>query len=124
MRSIILSVLLAVVVTATAVASNYTNITSTQAKVMLDKGGIYLLDVRTPQEYQQGHLQGAVLIPLDQIEKRFVEIPKNRKILIYCAVGSRSNAAAGFLAGKGYKDIYNMKDGIVGWHRKGFPIVH
>jgi rhodanese-related sulfurtransferase len=43
--------------------------------------------------------------------------------LVYCAVGSRSGAAAGILAGKGYREVYNMKDGIMGWHRSGYPLV-
>ena len=122
MRRLFLSILLAVVVCSAAVAVDYTNVSLPQAKALLDKGGVFLLDVRTPQEYQQAHLQGAVLIPIDQIEKRLGEIPRSRAILVYCAVGSRSNAVAGFLAEKGYREVYNMSDGIVGWYRNGLPI--
>lgn len=122
MRMTLLVVGMVAALCSAAVAAPYKNVASTQAKALLDKGPAFLLDVRTPQEYQQAHLQGAVLIPIDQIEKRLGEIPKNRAILVYCAVGSRSNAVAGFLAERGYREVYNMSDGIVGWYRNGLPI--
>ena len=122
MRRLLLTVGMVAAVCSAAVAAPYKNVASSQAKALLDKGPVFLLDVRTPQEYQQAHLQGAVLIPIDQIEKRLGEIPKNRAILVYCAVGSRSNAVAGFLAERGYREVYNMSDGIVGWYRNGLPI--
>ncbi len=112
-----------IVVTATAaLAGQSRNIDSLQAKALLDKGSVFLLDVRTPDEFRQAHLKGAVLVPIDQIERRLGEVPKNRPILVYCAVGSRSNAVAGFLAEKGYREVYNMRDGIVGWYRNNLPI--
>ena len=122
MRRILATAAMIVAVATTAAAAQYKTITSLQAKALLDKGAVFLLDVRTPEEFRQAHMKGAVLIPIDQIEKRLGEIPKNRPILVYCAVGSRSNAVAGFLTEKGYRDIYNMSDGIVGWYRNGLPI--
>ncbi|MCM2359565.1 MAG: rhodanese-like domain-containing protein [Geobacteraceae bacterium] len=122
MRRMLLTAVLVVVVSSVAVAAASRNITSAQAKPLLDKGSVFLLDVRTPQEYQQARLNGAVLIPIDQVERRLGEIPKNKTILVYCAVGSRSNLVAGFLAEKGFREVYNMSDGIVGWYRNGLPI--
>lgn len=99
------------------------NITSRETKALLEANrNIYLLDVRTPQEYSQGKLAGSVLIPIGEFERRIGEVPRNRPIVVYCAVGSRSKSVAGFLAQKGYRDVYNMTDGIVGWYRNGFPI--
>src|SRR6266568_9265037 len=96
------------------------DITSGEAKVYLAKErNIFLLDVRTPEEYRQAHLKGAVLIPISEIERRFKEIPRDRPVLVYCAVGSRSRQAAGFLESKGFRQVYNMADGIVGWYRSG-----
>ena len=84
--------------------------------------GIFLLDVRTPQENSQARLPGSVLIPINEIEHRIKEIPRNKTILVYCAVGARSKPAAEFLSRNGYKDVYNMTDGLVGWYRNGFPL--
>lgn len=99
------------------------NITARDAKMLLDANkNIYLLDVRTPQEHSQGKLAGSVLIPISEFERRFREVPRNKTIVVYCAVGSRSKSVAGFLNQQGYKDVYNMTDGIVGWYRNGFPV--
>ncbi|GAB7025719.1 rhodanese-like domain-containing protein [Geotalea toluenoxydans] len=108
-----------------AFAAGEKNISSREAKGLLSKGkNVFLLDVRTPDEYRQAHLRGAVLIPVNEIERRLREVPKNRPVVVYCAVGSRSGMVAGYLAGKGYSEVYNMSDGIVGWYRSGFSIEH
>ena len=122
MKKVVL-VLLMMVTIATQVWAAEQNILSREAKSLLEKNkNIYLLDVRTPQEYSQGRLAGSVLIPIGEFEHRISEVPKNRTIVVYCAVGSRSKPVAGFLARQGYKDVYNMTDGIVGWYRNGFPV--
>ena len=99
------------------------DISSREAKKLLEKNkSIFLLDVRTPQENSQARLPGAVLIPINEFERRIREVPRNKTILVYCAVGSRSKPAAELLSKNGYKDVYNMTDGIVGWYRNGFQI--
>jgi len=123
MKKIIIVALLLLTATL-ALASGYRNLNSVEAKALLEKNrNIYLLDVRTPEEFRQARLKGAVLIPISEIERRLGEIPRNRTIVVYCAVGSRSNMVAGFLAEKGYREVYNVADGIVGLYRNGFPIV-
>ena len=101
MRRMLTTAGMIVAVATTAAAAQYASIASLQAKALLDKGIVFLLDVRTPEEFRQAHLKGAVLIPIDQIEKRLGEIPKNRPILVYCAVGSRSKAVPGYLRYEG-----------------------
>ncbi len=99
------------------------DISSREAKALIEKNkAIYLLDVRTQQENSQARLAGSVLIPIDQFERRAGEVPKNRPVLVYCAVGSRSKPVAEFLSQRGYREVYNMTDGIVGWYRNGYPI--
>lgn len=122
MKRVVLMVLMLAAM-ATQVWAAGKNISSRDAKVLLDKDkGIYLLDVRTSQEYSQGRLAGSVLIPIGEFERRIGEVPKNKTIVVYCAVGSRSKSVANFLSQQGYKDVYNMTDGIVGWYRNGFPV--
>lgn len=104
-------------------AATPVNVTSTEAKALIAKNSrLLILDVRTPEEYRQAHLRGATLIPLHELEKRIREIPKERPLLVYCAVGARSNSAANLLASRGYPQVYNVSDGIVGWYKKGYPI--
>jgi rhodanese-related sulfurtransferase len=123
MRKPVLFAVVVVLFAAIAMAASHREITSAEAKKMMEKGSVFLLDVRTPEEFRQARLQGAVLIPVDQVEARLGEIPKNRPVLVYCAVGSRSYQAAALLARKGFKDVSNMSDGIVGWYRNGFPVL-
>ena len=114
---------LILVTMATQVWAAEKDISAREAKVLLDRNkNIYLLDVRTPQEYSQGKLAGSVLIPIGEFERRIREVPKNKTIVVYCAVGSRSKPVANFLSRQGFKDVYNMTDGIVGWYRNGFSI--
>jgi rhodanese-related sulfurtransferase len=99
------------------------NISSRDAETLLaTKKKVYLLDVRTPQEYSQAKLAGAVLIPINEVERRLREVPRNKIIVVYCAVGSRSKIVADYLSRQGYRDVYNMTDGIVGWYRNGYPL--
>jgi rhodanese-related sulfurtransferase len=120
-RVVLIVLMLAAMVTQVWAAGK--NISSRDVKALLDKDtGVFLLDVRTPQEYSQGRLAKSVLIPIDEFERRIGEVPKNKTIVVYCAVGSRSKPVANFLAQQGYKDVYNMTDGIVGWYRNGFPV--
>lgn len=107
-----------------AMAAGYRNINSREARELIaSRKNTYLLDVRTPGEFGQARLQGAVLIPINEVERRIAEIPRNRPIVVYCAVGSRSGLVADFLSRKGYREVYNVTDGIVGWFRNGFPII-
>lgn len=123
MKKLVHAMLIVVTVASLAFAATHRNVSSPEAKQLLLKNrNIFLLDCRTPDEFRQARLTGAVLIPINEIERRLNEVPKNKPILVYCAVGSRSNLVAGFLANKGYGEVYNMTDGIVGWYRNGFPI--
>lgn len=104
-------------------AAQVRDISSRDAKGLLDKNGkVFILDVRTPEERRQGYIAGSTLIPIDAMERRLGEVPRNRPVLVYCAVGSRSQVAARVLAQRGYGEVYNMADGIYGWYRNGFAI--
>lgn len=80
------------------------------------KEGTYnLLDVRQPGEYEQNHIPGGLLIPLPELQDRAVELDPQRPTIVYCAVGGRSRVAAQVLAGKGFKEVYNLSGGIKAW---------
>lgn len=77
-----------------------------------------VIDVRTPSEYQSGHIPGAKLIPLDEIETRYSEIPKAETILVVCQGGTRSAAACEILSEKGFVNLVNISDGTASWPGK------
>jgi rhodanese-related sulfurtransferase len=117
-------VLFTILLTVAAVSAAFSkDITSAEAKAMIIKNkNIFILDVRTPQERGQGFIPGSVPIPIDMVGMRLNEVPKNRPVVVYCAVGSRSRIVAQALSDRGYPEVYNMRDGIAGWYRNGFPI--
>jgi rhodanese-related sulfurtransferase len=85
-------------------------------KQKLDAGEKFiLLDVRQPEEYTQGHLQGAILIPLGELRERYRELNPEQEIITYCYRGGRGNSAAMILLNLGFGNVKNMKGGISAW---------
>ena len=82
-----------------------------------------VLDVRTPEEYAEGHIQGAKLIPVQVLAKHLAEVPKDKQVYVYCHSGRRSANAAKLLAEHGFTRIENMQGGITAWKDAGFPVV-
>ena len=76
-----------------------------------DRSGIFLLDVRTREEFAFGAIEGAVNIPLDELRDRLSEIPADKEIFIYCAVGLRGYLALKILTARGYKQVKNLSGG-------------
>ena len=74
-----------------------------------------LLDVRQPGEYEQGHLPGAKLIPLGELQSNLDKIKPDRMTIVYCRSGSRSRSAVGILNGAGMENVFNMERGILGY---------
>ena len=117
-------VLLLILLPVYANAAVARNLSSQEAYAMVgQRGDLFLLDVRTFGEYQQARLDGARLIPIDQFVKRLAEVPKDRPVLVYCAVGSRSAQVVNYLARQGYPEIYNLSGGIYAWAQKGLPVL-
>jgi rhodanese-related sulfurtransferase len=82
---------------------------------------LFILDVRQPEEFRTGHIAGATLIPLGELNERLKELPKDQEILCVCASGSRSSAATQQLTNAGYKAI-NLRGGMAGWQFSGFAV--
>lgn len=74
-----------------------------------------LLDVRQPSEYEAGHIPGAMLIPLPELPARHEELDNGKTIIVHCAVGGRSRAAAQYLSGRGFPLVYNLSGGFEAW---------
>ncbi|GGR69268.1 hypothetical protein GCM10008959_34120 [Deinococcus seoulensis] len=81
--------------------------------------GAQLIDVREPDEYVQGHIPGALNLPLSELSARHAEI--SGPAVIVCLSGGRSAQAASFLAAQG-RDVHNLVGGTAGWMREGRPL--
>lgn len=95
----------------------YRDVTAAELQTRLaDAAPHAVVDVRTPQEWAGGHIEGALHIPVDEVQKRLHEIPRDgRAMFVICAAGGRSAAAADFLANRGYLNVFNVDGGMGQW---------
>ncbi len=91
-----------------------------QAKLEQDPKA-FLLDVRDPDEYRSGHIRGATLIPLHELDKSGNALPRDREIICVCHSGSRSTLATRRLVSAGFQAV-NLQGGMIGWMRAGLPV--
>ncbi len=106
------------------VSSTVISITVDEAYAAYISGKDYLfLDVRTDDEYNSGHIKGAVHIPVSELQGRLDELAKEGPIIVYCKSGTRSARAAGILVENGFAQIYDMGGGITEWINKGYTTV-
>ena len=96
----------------------------TEVKQKIDRGDDFLLiDVREPHEYQIACIPTAKLIPLGEVAKRLNEIDPDAEIVVHCKSGGRSARAVEILRQNGYKNVANMRGGILAWSEKVDPRV-
>jgi hydroxyacylglutathione hydrolase len=81
-----------------------------------------VVDVREPWEYKQGHVPGAILMPLGQLASLVGELDTEKPVAVICASGSRSQSAAALLGQKGFKTIYNVVGGTGAWKYSNLPL--
>lgn len=93
-----------------------------EAKTMMERGGVQVVDVRQPHEYATGHVPGSVLIPLDSLLARSGELSWEHALLFVCAVGERSAVASEIAATVGRTRIMNMEGGMAAWVKRGYAI--
>lgn len=98
-------------------------ITATELKDMLDAGGVELIDVREPVEWDIVHIEGATLIPKDRIlsGEALAELPQNRKIVLHCKTGVRSAEALAALKRAGFADATHLQGGVIAWAKQIDP---
>lgn len=94
----------------------YKKISAQDAKAIIDNEDVIILDVRTQGEYDSGHIENAVLLPVNEIPSKAegVLTDKDAKILVYCRSGNRSATAAKDLIKMGYTNVYDF-GGIIDW---------
>jgi len=102
--------------------ADFKNITTDELQVMLQRGGLRLVDVRTDAEVAHGKIPQGESLPLHLIPLRINEMDKAATTVFYCQMGGRSAQAAAFAAANGFSDVYNLQGGIIGWAQAGLPI--
>ena len=101
----------------------YYRLSSDEAHGMYGDDDVVVVDVRRPDEYAEGHVKGALYIPVDDVLARIDELPKDKKLLFICAQGVRSGLACEMAAAMGIdsENLFNIEDGTPAWVDKGYP---
>jgi rhodanese-related sulfurtransferase len=94
---------------------------NTDQAYQMYQSGVFVVDVRTQEEWDEYHAPNTTLIPLDQLQSRLAEIPKDREILVVCRSGNRSQQGRDILLSAGY-NATSMTGGLKEWYAKGYPI--
>jgi hydroxyacylglutathione hydrolase len=99
-------------------------VSATDLKAMLDRNyDVTVLDVRKQNEWDAGHIEGAVHIFVGHLIDKLSQIPKEKPIVVHCSAGYRSGLASSILLRAGYSEIYNVAGGISAWISSGLPVV-
>lgn len=101
--------------------SDIPQLTPAEAKQKQAQGAI-MLDVREPSEWREGHIPGAVHIPLGALTARMRELDPSKEVVAVCRSGNRSMSAAKILTSSGFAQVSNLAGGMMGWSRQGHPV--
>ena len=96
-------------------------ITPAQAYAKFQQGAFFL-DVRSQEEWDQFHINGSTLIPLDQLHNRLGELPKDQDIVVVCLSGHRSQSGVTILQQAGFKQVSCLSGGLQAWTAAGYPV--
>ena len=105
--------------------NNYKEVNSQQFQQLLATGNGILIDVRTESEFSNGHIANAgnLNIYSSDFRRSLLLLPKDQPIYLYCLSGNRSVMAAKILVENGYKDVYNLQNGMMEWNIQNLPVV-
>lgn len=92
-----------------------------QAQTQVKAENVQFIDVRTPEEYANGHAPKALNLPLDNLESDLTKLDKSKPVYVICQTGRRSQKGAEILQKAGFADIYNINGGTSEWIKAGFP---
>ena len=83
---------------------------------------VMILDVREQDEWDAGHIPGAVFMPMGQVPDRLSEIPKDKTVIVQCRSGNRSSQVTDYLVQQGFTNVHNMAGGLKAWQSAGLPV--
>ena len=89
---------------------------------MMSQNGLQILDVREAADYERGHVSGALNLPITQLELNLSELDTGRSLVLMCAEGHRSSAAASLLARRGFHKLCFVAGGTSAWIKAGYPV--
>jgi phage shock protein E len=127
MKRATLSLVLIVLLSFTAQADDkptHKNVNPEEFEKLSKESDTVILDVRSPKEYQAGHLKNSILIDFNakDFDEKLKQLDKSKTYLVHCAVGGRSAKACNKLDAFDFKKVYNLEGGIKAWEKAGKPV--
>jgi rhodanese-related sulfurtransferase len=106
-------------------SSTATDLNVSEFSSKVTEAGIITLDVRTPGEFNEGHIEGAELIDFQSgnFENEIATLDKTKTYAVYCRSGSRSGQAVKIMSDAGFTNLYNLNGGVIDWANAGLPLV-
>jgi phage shock protein E len=107
-------------------SSSAVDLSVTEFSSKVAEAGIITLDVRTPGEFNEGHIEGAKLIDLQSgnFESEIATLDKSKTYAVYCRSGNRSGQAVKVMSDAGFTNLYNLNGGVIDWANAGLPLVN
>ena len=106
-------------------AAGVTNMNVSQFSQKIKEAGVVTLDVRTPAEFAEGHIEGARLIDFQSgnFESEIAGLDKEATYAVYCRSGNRSGQAVAIMHDAGFHNVYNLEGGVIDWANEGLTLV-
>ena len=107
-------------------SSSAVDLSVTEFSSKVAEAGIITLDVRTPGEFNEGHIEGAKLIDFQSgnFESEIATLDKTKTYAVYCRSGNRSGQAVKIMSDAGFTNLYNLNGGVIDWANAGLPLVN
>jgi rhodanese-related sulfurtransferase len=107
-------------------SSTATDLNVSEFSSKVTEAGIITLDVRTPGEFNEGHIEGAQLIDFQSgnFENEIATLDKSKTYAVYCRSGNRSGQAVKVMSDAGFTSVYNLNGGVIDWAGAGLPLVN
>ena len=109
----------------TSMTAGVTNMNVSEFSAKIAEAGVVTLDVRTPNEFAEGYIEGARLIDFQSgnFENEIATLDKNATYAVYCRSGNRSGQAVKVMQDAGFTNVFNMNGGVIDWANAGLPLV-
>jgi rhodanese-related sulfurtransferase len=126
MKKVIALFASALLLTGCSTSSSTNNLSVTEFSSKTAESGVVTLDVRTPGEFNEGHVEGAQLIDFQSgnFENEIATLDKSKTYAVYCRSGSRSGQAVKVMSDAGFTSVYNLNGGVIDWTIAGLPLVN
>ena len=106
-------------------SSTATDLSVSEFSSKVTEAAVITLDVRTPGEFSEGHIEGALLIDFQSgnFENEIASLDKTKTYAVYCRSGNRSGQAVKVMSDAGFNNLYNLNAGVIDWANAGLPLV-